>query len=371
MVDFAWKPTPAQADLIAVINDASVLPRLPPERLDLTLRLLRRSRLLGRVAYRLRSSGEIESLPWVIHDQLASALVVAEARERIALWELDRIAVVLDGMDDVPVVAMKGCAYLLVGTPNAGGRIFADVDLMVPEERLGDVEQRLRSRGWQLADVDDYDERYYRQWAHELPPMSHPERGVELDLHHNIVMRTARLKPSAALLLEAARPVPGSRFKVLAPVDMVLHAMAHLFAGGEMDDALRELVDIDSLIRHFSATEPRFWESLGQRSAALDLMRPAFYALHFARALLGTPVWESVAHSAREGAPSSPVLWTMGRLTPHGLFPRNPDRRSHLTAVARLLLYMRSHAVKMPAGMLAKHLSYKYLTRHFGDQKRR
>ena len=71
---------------------------------------------------------------------------------------------------------------------------------------------------WVSAPISPYDDRYYRTWAHELPPLRHRERGVELDLHHNLLMATARSRPSAELLLADAVPVPGSRFHVLAPV---------------------------------------------------------------------------------------------------------------------------------------------------------
>ena len=106
---------------------------------------------------------------------------------------------------------MKGCAYLLAGLPHAEGRQFADVDLLVPESRLGEVEARLRDNGWQTAELTPYDERYYREWTHELPPLTHAERDVEVDLHHNVQMRTSRLKPDAHLLLTASRPVAWCR----------------------------------------------------------------------------------------------------------------------------------------------------------------
>src|SRR5690606_15229998 len=125
--------------------------------------------------------------------------------------------------------------------PHANGRMFADVDLLVPEARLAEVEAKLQEHGWQSSALSAYDERYYREWTHELPPLTHAEREVEVDLHHNVLMRTARLHPDPRLMLAAARTVPGFGYlgmAVMAPIDMTLHAMAHLFYGGEMDDAL-------------------------------------------------------------------------------------------------------------------------------------
>lgn len=331
--------------------------------LDLTLRLLRRARLLGRFAWQLRAAGLLDLQPPVVRDQLQSSLVNADARARVALWELNRIAWALAEVPDVPLVALKGCAYLLAGLPNAAGRVFADVDLLVPAQRLRNLETSLSERGWRPSEVTTYDERYYRQWAHELPPLAHVEREVEVDLHHTILMRTARLKPSPSLLLAGARPIPGSRFGVLAPVDMVLHAMTHLLYGGEMDDALRELVDIDDLLGHFGAHEPGFWEQFWSRAVRLDLTRPAFYGLRYAHQLLGTPVPQAVLEASRVAAPPAPALPLMDRLVPLALFPPHPDAPSSRIKPARFLLYLRSHWVRMPPLMLARHLGYKAYVR--------
>jgi len=252
----------AERDLLiaALVDPCNLVSWSAPD-LDLALRLLRRARLLGRVAAELEAAGLLGALPLAARDALASALIATQARARVARWELDRIAHALQGLEGLRVVAMKGCAYLLANLPHANGRMFADVDLLVPEERLLEVETRLKEHGWQSSELSAYDERYYREWTHELPPLTHAEREVEVDLHHNVLMRTARLHPDPRLMLAAARPVPESGhggLAVMAPIDMTLHAMAHLFYGGEMDDALREVADIDALLRHFGAGEPGY-----------------------------------------------------------------------------------------------------------------
>ena len=160
------------------------------------------------------------------------------------------------------VVALKGSAYLLAGLPNAAGRVFADVDLLFAETELLEAERRLVEQGWQGTKLSPYDQHYYRAWTHELPPLVHVEREVEADLHHNIVPRTGRLKPSGAKLLANAVPITGTPFYRLADTDLVLHAMTHLMFDSELADALRDLVDIDDLLRHFGASNPEFWERL-------------------------------------------------------------------------------------------------------------
>src|SRR5438045_6762401 len=107
-----------------------------------------------------------------------------------------------------------------------------------------------------------------------LPPLRHATRNTVVDVHHAILPRTARLKPDSAKLLAASRPVPDSdRLRLLAPTDLIVHSATHLFFNEEFSNGLRDLVDLDSLLRHFGE-QPGFWSTLGERAAELDLVRP-------------------------------------------------------------------------------------------------
>lgn len=349
--------------VLDVLCDPSSIVRLAPRELDLVLRLLRRTRLLGRLGWQLREADLLSTLPRAATDQLLGALVYVEAERRAALWELDRIVHALRDDPPAPLVVLKGCAYALAGLPNARGRSFADVDLLFPRDRLDAVERRLSERGWTGVQLDAHDDRYYREWSHELPPMKHADRGTEVDLHHNIVMSTGRAKPDARLLLGQLRPLPDGGLYTLSPTDMVLHSMAHLMTGSDLADALRELVDIDDLLRHFAQHEPGFWTSFWTRAEALDLARPAFYALRQAHRWLDTPVPPELLAAARAGAPPSPVVALTDRLMPLALFPPHPDRPDRAAALARTLLHVRSHWIRMPPPMLARHLARKFMVR--------
>jgi len=346
--------------LMLVIAEPEQLPTLDPAQLDMCLRLARRARLLGRLAGALDAAALLDDLPEIAADQLRSSLVMADARTRMALWELDRIARAVQPDESTPLIALKGCAYLLLDLPHARGRIFADVDLMTAEEQLESVEARLNARGWETALLTPYDDHYYRRWTHELPPLKHVEREMEIDLHHNLLPRTARLKPDARKLLASSRAVSGSRYRVLASEDMVLHAMTHLTYADDLADKLRELVDIADLIDHFTEREPGFWDRFLQRTPELDLARPAFYALRYLHRLLGKEIPTRVREEARAWGPPAPVRGVMDRLAPRALLPQHPDHHSRLTEAARVPLYLRSHWIRMPPWLLAYHLSYKF-----------
>ena len=187
---------------------------------------------------------------------------------------------------------------------------------------------------------------------HELPPLVHPDRGSIIDLHHAILPRTSRLRPSTDRLL--ARAVESGPTFVLCPAHMVLHAAAHLFHDGEIGGAIRDLVDLDALFRHFAA-EADFWNGLLAEAVELELERPAFYAVRYADRLLGTPVPREVEERLRAWAPTAPVLWLMDGLVERTL-------AGQLSAGARasvLMLQARSQWLKMPPWLLARHLAHK------------
>lgn len=356
----ATKPAVRVRSLVTgALREPRSIVRLPPRELDLLLRVLRRLRLLGRIAWQLREAELLAGLPAAAVDHLLGALAHAEAQRRAALWELDRVVHALRDELPMPTVVLKGCAYALAGLPNAGGRSLVDVDLLVPRARLAAVEARLRECGWVTAELDPHDERYYRAWSHELPALVHVDRETEVDVHHNIVMPTSRARPDARLLLEAARPLPGSALHVLSPVDMTLHAMVHLMTSSDLADALRDLVDVDELLRHFGAHEPGFWEAFWPRAEALDLARPAFHALRQARRCLGTPIPDAVLESSRAGAPPAPAVRVTDALMPLALFPMHPDKANAGARAARWMLFLRSHWIRMPLPQLAWHAANK------------
>jgi hypothetical protein len=140
---------------------------------------------------------------------------------------------------------------------------------------------------------------------------------------------------------------------------MVLHASTHLFVSGEFENPLRELVDIADLLAFFGSVEPGFWDALSVRASELNLGRPMFYALRYATRWLGTEVPPHVVESFDQVAPSTPVLAAMDWAVDRALFPSHPDEDGRIAAVARLQMVVRSHFLRMPPSMLARHLLYK------------
>lgn len=360
----------AQRLLLEALQEPEKLPGLPPADWELLLRVARRVRVLGRLESDLERAGLLEEIPERAAAHLRAARNVISHRNTLISWEVNRLLWALKGID-VPLILLKGTAYLLAELPPARGRIFADVDLLVPERRIGEIEERLVERGWFKTQIDPYDDRYYRVWMHEIPPLRHRERGTEIDIHHRLLPKTSHLKSDPESLFTAARPLADPRLHMLAPADMVLHALVHLFLEGDPDEGLRlrDLIDVHDLLCRFGE-EPGFWSDLGPRARALGFERPLFYGLHHVQRLFGTPIPPDVLRGLEDAAPVWPIRQLMNRLIALALLPGHPDYPSRWASVARWLIYVRAHWLRMPPGLLAKHLSHKAWLRFRGFRRR-
>jgi hypothetical protein len=326
-------------------------------RWELLVRQLRAGNLLGSYGTRLREQGLMDAVPVDLRWHFDATATLCRRHVEAVRWEVSELQQWL-GQRGIPVVLLKGSAYVVGGLQAGRGRLFFDVDILVPEHALEETEGVLRKAGWLTTHVNEYDQRYYRKWSHELPPMQHRLRGTVLDVHHTIVPPTARVRPDARKLLADAVPVDGlEEIYTLSPVDMLLHSAGHLFYNGELEQGLRDLVDLDNLITEFSQ-EAGFWERLLQRAQEQQLTQPLYYALRYCSAMLGSGIPEEVitrAQVAYGGHGKSLLDFCYRR----ALLPDHASCNDRWTALARWLLYVRAHYQRMPLYLLLPHLLYK------------
>ncbi|MDP2787285.1 MAG: nucleotidyltransferase family protein [Pseudomonadota bacterium] len=326
---------------------------------DLLVRQARHADVMGQLHARLSDAGQLGNLPEAARRHLDTAWNLSQRHRLAVRWELLGIANTLAPLN-IPVVLLKGAAYYAAGRMAARGRLFTDVDILVPKAALDSVERIFIRSGWVPTHLNAYDQRYYRQWMHELPPMQHARRGTLIDIHHTLLPPTTGVNCDAAALIAAAQPLEDAElaaFKVLAPSDMLLHSATHLFYG-EFDRGLRELVDLDQLIRELG-TEPDFWAATVDRARQLDLLNPLHHAVRYTHLLLGTPIPDVVLR-----APLDPTIDAIRQRLLDALFLRafRPDHVScndAATRLARWLAFVRSHWLRMPVHLLVPHLFYK------------
>ena len=287
---------------------------------------------------------------------------LADRQDSALRWEVECIRNALLDVK-IDVILLKGAAYVMAEREVASGRTFSDVDILVSKSKIGQVESALRIHGWQSFVQNEYDQRYYREWMHELPPMRHVRRGTTIDVHHTILPETARIKVNTTALLNDAIPLGGhpSLF-VLKPTDMFLHSATHLFHEGEFEKGLRDLFDLDALLREFG-TADGFWEQLVPRAIHLGLSRPLYYALRYTRQLLGTQIPDSVLRDADIGKPTPALAGIMDACYLRALRPVHSSTNTLGISLARFALYLRSHWIRMPFHLLVYHLGRKALVR--------
>ena len=298
----------------------------------------RAEQMIGTLAYRLEGLRVPQAVARLLADARASA---AQGRV-VALWEAEAARRAMAPIG-VPVVLLKGTAFVAADLKAGQGRSIGDLDILVPRDRIDAVEAALISAGWEWVKPDPYDDDYYRRWMHELPPLIHRERDRMIDVHHTILPLTARITPDAAGLLAWSVEVePGVR--ILSRNDMLVHAAAHLFADGDLAGGMRNLWDVYCLVDQFGTN------GLAERAAHHGLGREVARALRLSAALYG------------QGARLNPAdhLY-LRRLTARDGWGRATR------PFTRLGFYVRSHWLRMPPAMLVRHLWTKWRGGHRGD----
>lgn len=323
------------ARLVRALREPGSVIELGAEGWNGLIAAARAERLVGTLAWRLDGVAVPDAVRPIIDDARREA--AREAQQ--ALWEADRAALALREVG-VPVVLMKGTAYVAAGLKAGEGRFIGDLDILVPSDAMPAVERALIDAGWEWVKEDAYDDAYYRQWMHELPPMIHVERDRMIDVHHTILPLTARPKPDAAAMLAAAVPVADGLW-VLSPEDRVVHAAAHMLADGDLQGGLRNLWDIYCLV------------------AEADPARLAARArLH---GLEGHVAQAGRLAAALYGAGARLNLWD--RIVQMRLLARDGWGRETRKALV-FAFYIRSHLLRMPLPMLLRHLWTKWRKGH-------
>jgi hypothetical protein len=298
-----------------------------------------RAHILGQVA--AAHEGEAQGK---LGDVLENARVRTAHDKRMLTFEAERIERALKGSGIKPVL-LKGAAYVARGLRAGQGRRVSDIDILVEERHLAETEMLLREAGWvgEAATAGEYDQAYYRRWMHELPPMRHKRRRTLVDVHHRLLPRTARLQPRHDLMMAAAKPIENSSLATFDAADRFIHSAIHIFADGAFETAPRSFIELYYLFDDLNAAEQG---RLIDRAAEVNALRPVAGALWAVSHYFDAANAHAVLRSMGVGGVSL-SLRTAIRLWVRGGWAK---------PLAGFALYVRSHFMRMPTGMLLKHL---------------
>jgi len=358
----------ANSILIQVLKSPSNITNLSLKDWDLVVRQARSARLVASLYYLFLDNEVLNQVPKRVLNHLESASKQAQKTVLSAKWELGLISTVVSGID-CPVIVLKGAAYARLGFLNSRGRIFSDIDLLVPEERIKDVENAFLKAGWVSDKLDSYDQEYYRKWMHELPPMRNTKTGVSLDLHHSILPKTASIKVNAKkLILNSKLLNEEENLYVFSEEDMFLHSAVHLFHEGEFEHGLRDLVDLEYMAKTFSENDSSYTDRLIERANELNMGLPLYYAIRYCRLILHSEYAQDFLDALEQFKPRNIAL--MDSLFMRALKPDHKSCDDWFTSKARWMLYVRSHYLRMPFYLLIPHLVRKAYKRRFDDTEK-
>ena len=326
--------------MVRAVSDARILARaladpagvvgLDADGWTALLTMARAEQLIGTLAMRLDGL----PMPDGVKAILADARAAAEHGRRAALWEAEMARRALAAVD-CPVILLKGTAFVAAGLLAGQGRSIGDLDILVPRTSIDAVEAALLAAGWEWVKPDPYDDVYYRRWMHELPPLIHRERDRMIDVHHTILPLTARITPDANALIAGSVALENG-VRTLSHHGMLIHAAAHLFADGDLAGGLRNLWDIHCLVEEFGT------DGLAGEAESHELSQEMARSLRLVDALFD------------QGKPNAIDRFYIRRITARDGWGR-PIR-----PLTRLAFYVRSHWLRMPPAMLARHLWTKW-----------
>lgn len=347
--------TESYRHLLRALGEPATMTDLTPAQWTGLVAIAREAQLLARLAALARRDSLFDRIPEAPARHLEAAHAAADKHARDIRWELTHLGTCLGSLPG-PALLLKGAAYATSGVAAHLGRTFGDIDVIVPRAQLDAAEHALEVGGWRGEKQSAYDIQYYRRWTHQLPPMRHQIRQSVIDLHHALRPPIAPGKVDISLLFADARPAAFG-LQVPCPADMVIHSATHLFCAIEFRNGLRDLSDIDLLLREFG-TSAAWWDELVRRARHFGLVQPVAMALLHCRRVLGTPVPpETLANALRAAGRGERRL--LDGLVSRVLPP--PRYGPPGAAAARAILFVRGYLLDMPPTVLAAHLTHKLL----------
>ena len=220
--------------------------------------VLREAKLLATLYHSAKRKNCFDQYPEFAQKHLLSAYTYAAQQKLQVKFEAAELRELFEEIG-VTALFLKGAGYALRDSLNSEGRICSDLDILVNKSDLEKAESHLRENLWIPEALDEYDEKYYREWAHEIPPMMHLNRGTVIDMHHNLYLPISGRAVDVAEFMSTREKTQSGCF-VLEPSATVMHSIIHMFANEDSSSWMRDLVDLYMLIQEFESND--FWNKL-------------------------------------------------------------------------------------------------------------
>lgn len=314
--------------------------------------ILRNQKLLARFAYFLQSELDLESLDERVRRHLRNSLTVSKQQNKQVLSEVNEIKSILENESKF-VVFLKGAAYSISGNLVGKGRIYSDIDVLVNKEDIKMCEQALALHGWLGEEISSYDDKYYRKWAHEIPPLRNMKRGTIIDVHHNIIPIVSKDAPTVAALASHIE-IDEDGIQVLNEAAQFVHSAVHLFRNEEYKNAFRDLLDLYLIVKDKPNS---FYSQIIQVAQTLGFSYETGLALYFIKYHLQLPINSNIISSLllRSKIRTAFDIYLFKNV----LLPSHRLIKGNNNIVKYGLAAIRGHCIKMPFYLLMYHLTVK------------
>lgn len=304
----------AQRFLVALlaneVGDAGA--RLTDARWDSFVEEASRHRL-GHIAWRRLEDDHPDLAPERVMERLRRHYVANAFRNAILFRETATAARALSD-EGIPVLLLKGIHLARFVYVEPALRSMADIDIMVPRDRIADADRILVGLGYGPLPRPDIEQ--HCEWSNHLPALV--KDGAEvLEVHYDIERPTSPFAIDARTLWSEATPVEidGVAAFVLSPEHLLVNLCLHLAYHHKFERAaLKGLVDIETVIRRTEVD----WQALVDTANRWKAGPFTYATLRLAREILNAPVPDLVFDGLEHGAEEDAVVEVARRyvLTP-------------------------------------------------------
>lgn len=235
--------------------------------------------------YRLKAHGVEALLPAEIRQQLQKSYRSNTLRNIKIYHALGQVANGLQAQA-IPVIILKGAHLATAVYENRGLRSMADLDIWVAQEQIPKVVELLHAMGYCTTSEKDATAQSFSD--KHIAPMV--KENLKLEVHRSILESQSIAHVDPAEFWSQAIPVKAVAAQTLGlcPEHLLLHLCIHMTYGHLLDQGVRALCDIDTLIRRYQ--HQLNWRMIAQCADRWHCGRGVYLALYLTKSLLATPI---------------------------------------------------------------------------------
>lgn len=254
----------------------------------------RRHRLTPLTYHILSQDPIVRGTPQAVRDRLRPVYVNAAFHNAVFFRHTARMAAVL-AEHGIPAMLLKGMHLARFVYAQPAMRSMADVDIMVPRDRLADAERLFVADGYGPLPRPDIAE--FCTWSNHLAKLSKAGEPV-FEIHWGIERPTSPFPIDIDGLWARSHTatLEGVPVRLLSHEDLLLHLALHSSYHHRFDrSAFQGLVDLHTVVvRHAGEID---WRALADRAVEWKAAGFLYATLRLTREVLGSPIPADVLQS--------------------------------------------------------------------------